>query len=104
MSLRGIVAASLLVAALALPAAAQQAGPCTRTGATPNGGIDLDVVRCQVALDAERMGEMQSQLNAAAAALTLLRADLAAAEAQKATLVEWLKAAQAAAKPGEAAR
>jgi hypothetical protein len=85
----------LLLPLLLLAAPAYAAAPCARTGAAPTGVIDLDVVRCQVALDAERMGEMQSQLNAATAALTLLRADLAAAEAQKATLIEWLKAAQA---------
>ncbi|HEV8679337.1 MAG TPA: hypothetical protein VGQ90_08175 [Stellaceae bacterium] len=94
--MRTALALSLLL--LAAPAFA--AAPCTRTDATPAGGIDLDVVRCQVALDAERMGEMQSQLNAAAAALTLLRADLAAAEAQKQTLIEWLKAAQGEARAG----
>ncbi len=107
-----IVAPSLLALMLvSAPAIAADApsGPCSRSGAQMQiGGVDLDVVRCQNALDAQRMGEMQSQLNAAAAALTLARQDAAAAqaeraklakeladaEAQKATLIEWLTQAQ----------
>ena len=85
-------ALALCLLLFGLPAYA--AGPCVRTGLAPAGGIDFEVVRCQVKLDADLMGEMQSQLNAATAALTLLRADLVGAEAQKKTLIEWLQAAQ----------
>lgn len=91
--MRRAIALAGVLALAALPAWAQ----CARSGDPPASGavIDLDIVRCQVALDAQRLGELQSQLNAATASVAVLRADLAAAEAQKATLVEWLKAAQA---------
>ncbi len=54
-------------------------GPCVR-GPTQikMGGIDLDIARCQIALDAQRMGEMQSELNATRATLALVQADAAA--------------------------
>jgi hypothetical protein len=76
-------------------ALAESLGPCMRSPYPSSGAIDLDVVRCQIALDAQRMGEMESSLNAAIAALKITKADLAATEAQKTTLIEWLKAAQA---------
>ena len=102
-----------LLALLSLPATAiaeeKPAPPCSRSAShAAAGGVDIDVARCTIALDAQRMGEMQSNLNAVSAALALAKADLLAAqaaetmhakeiadaEAQKANLIEWLKAAQ----------
>ena len=61
-------------------------------------GLDLDVVRCQLVLDAQRMGELQTQLNASIASAALSRQDLAKAQeaaGKMAAELAWWKAAAA---------
>jgi len=52
------------------------------------GGFDIDIARCQNALDAKRLGELEGQLNLAIATLTLARADAAAEQARLRTETE----------------
>jgi septal ring factor EnvC (AmiA/AmiB activator) len=100
-----------LIGALALysTAASAQTADCTRGGQAPSStSLDLDVIKCRLAIDAEQMGKLSAAVNQLTAALAISGADLgkarqdlaqahrdiAAAEAQKTTLIEWLKAAQ----------
>lgn len=76
-----------IVVLLAWPAwAQQQGGPCTRSQQQiRTTSIDPDVMRCQVALDAQRMGELEQQVNALTAALALARSDME----EKDKLADW---------------
>lgn len=56
----------------------------------------MDVIRCQVEIDARTMGVLQSQLNTANAALAVAKSDLSQASENAAKTraeLEWWKAA-----------
>lgn len=93
----GALVAVLLLAAPALAQDQKPVGPCERGNQQISfGGMDMDVIRCQVALDTQRLGELQSQLNSTTASLVLAKADLAKANeeaAKKQVELEWYKAA-----------
>lgn len=72
--------------------------PCVRTQHAP-GTPDLDVTHCQMALDAQKMGELQSQLSAATATLALVNQDLAKASAKAAAAERKVKEWQEYARP-----
>lgn len=84
---RSILTASLVLAAVALPALAQQPPPAEVLDA-----MSIKMQALQQNLDA---AYLQLAHNSAAAAKAA-----ADAEAQKATLIEWLQAAQAAGRRG----
>jgi len=64
-----------------------QQSPCSRGASTiVMGGVNLDEMKCQLALMAQTLGEKDSQSAALAAALLLLRGDLA--KAQQVTITE----------------
>lgn len=88
---------ALIVTLIVSGAAFAEDKPCER-GAQQQmvGGMDLDVIRCQVAVDAQRFGELQVQANGLTASLMLSRVDVARAEERAAKLraeLEWWKAA-----------
>lgn len=90
--------ATIAIALLVYPAFADERSPCARGTLSPmSGAVDLDVIRCQVALDTQRLGELQSQLNATTAALLLAKDDASrekeAAAKMQATLDWWKSAA-----------
>jgi hypothetical protein len=73
--------------------------PCVRSGQPPAGGVDLDQVRCRIALDTQRMGQMLGELNDATAAITLAREDARKAAMEKAAMEQRVRDWEGYAKP-----
>lgn len=66
-----------LMAALLMPIVAQAQAPCTRgSSRLVIGGVDLDAVRCQIAMMTTGLGNLETALAAAQAQLALRESDL----------------------------
>lgn len=62
------------------------AEPCKRSATTmPMSGTDMDIVRCQISVDAQKLGELTSNLNAVLAEREIIKSDLTAAQEAKET-------------------
>ncbi len=71
---------AILLLLFTIPAHAQQQ-PCQRgQSSVQMGGIDMDILKCQLVLDADKMGGLTAQITSLTATLVLTKDDLLKAQ------------------------